>query len=145
MVQVVPTVRPNVPIDGFRAVPKLQGDCTAALISSEDMMAKSARMERIEAMLADDPTDAFLRYSLGMEYVSLGDDATAVSVFRELIAQDPTAAGAVPAYHMAGQALNRLGQIDQACDMLRAGIAAAAKVGDSHARGEMEGLLGSIE
>ncbi len=104
-------------------------------------MAKTARMEKIEAMLAEDPDDALLRYSLGMEYVSSNDDAAAVQVFRELIARSPY----VPAYHMAGQALNRLGRIDEACQMLRDGIAAARSVGDHLALGEMEGLLTAIE
>jgi Flp pilus assembly protein TadD len=104
-------------------------------------MAKTARMEKIEAMLADDPADELLRYSLGMEHVSAGDDATAVAVFRELIARSPY----VPAFHMAGQALNRLGRVEEACRMLRDGIAAARAAGDGHALGEMEGLLSAIE
>jgi uncharacterized protein HemY len=104
-------------------------------------MAKTARMEKIEAMLAEDPDDPFLRYSLGMEYASANDDAGAVAVFRELIALSPY----VPAYHMAGQALNRLGRAEEACGILREGIAAARTAGDSHALGEMEGLLSTIE
>ncbi|MBX3398360.1 MAG: hypothetical protein KF873_06430 [Gemmataceae bacterium] len=104
-------------------------------------MARTARMEKIEAMLAEDPADPFLRYSLGMEYASAGDDAGAVRVFQELIALSPY----VPAYHMAGQALNRLGRIEDACAILRAGIAAARAAGDHHALGEMEGLLAAIE
>jgi uncharacterized protein HemY len=98
-------------------------------------------MEKIEAMLADDPDDPFLRYSLGMEHASAGDDAGAVRVFRELVARSPY----VPAYHMGGQALNRLGHVEEACAMLRDGIAAARAVGDHHALGEMEGLLAAIE
>ena len=104
-------------------------------------MAKSPRMEQIQAMLAADPDDVMLRYMLGMEYVAAGDDAGAVGVFRELVAKSPY----VPAYHMAGQALNRLGRDAEACDMLRRGIAAARAAGDLHALGEMEGLLTTIE
>ena len=104
-------------------------------------MQKTARMEKIEAMLAEDPDDAFLRYSLGMEYASAGDDANAVRVFRELVARTSY----VPAYHMGGQALNRLGKIEEACAILREGIAAARAAGDHHALGEMEGLLTAIE
>lgn len=104
-------------------------------------MAKTPRMEKIEAMLADDPTDPLLRYSLAMEYVSANDDATAVKEFQQLIAITPY----VPAFHMAGQALNRLGRVEDACQMLRDGIAAARTHGDAHAAGEMEGLLSAIE
>ncbi len=108
-------------------------------------MPQSARLAKIQAMLADDPDDAFLRYSLGMEHISLGDDASAVTVFEDLIALKPTGTETVPAYHMAGQALNRLARYDAACTMLRAGIGAARAVGDHHALGEMETLLQSIE
>lgn len=103
-------------------------------------MAKTARMEQIEAMLADDPADDMLHYMLGMEHASAGDDASAVAVFRGLIAKSPY----VPAYHMAGQALIRLQQFDAAAAMLQAGIEAARTQGDFHALGEMEVLLATV-
>jgi predicted Zn-dependent protease len=99
------------------------------------------RMKQLEALLADDPNDSFLRYGLAMEHASAGDDATAVHQLMELIAIEPY----VPAYHMAGQIYNRLGRVEEAMVILRAGIDQARKQGDSHARGEMEGLLMSIE
>lgn len=110
-------------------------------------MARTPRMAQIEAMLADDPDDAFLRYGLAMEHASAGDDAGCVTVLRDLIAlraADPY----IPAYLQAGQALVRLDKISEACDVLRAGIDTARKVGTPeamHAHGEMQGLLSSIE
>ena len=107
-------------------------------------MARTPRMAQIEALLADDPGDPFLRYGLAMEYVSAGDDATAARLLMELIASTPDRPY-VPAFLMAGQTLNRLGRVAEACDVLRKGIEAARAVGNDHARGEMEGLLVSIE
>lgn len=107
-------------------------------------MAKTPRMEQIEAMLADDPGDAFLRYGLAMEHASHGDDESAVRVLRELIAATPDQPY-VPAYHMLGQALARVGRESEAAAALREGIVAARKVGDGHALGEMEGLLSTLE
>ena len=107
-------------------------------------MAKSPRMLQIEAMLAEDPNDAFLRYGLAMEHSSLGDDASAVTVLRDLIARTPDEPY-VPAYLQAGQALMRLGKEPEAAVILREGIAAAKKVGDLHAMGEMQGLLATVE
>lgn len=104
-------------------------------------MAKTPRMEQIEALLQDQPDDVMLRYMLGMEHVSAGDDATAVEVFQALI----TASQYVPAYHMAGQALNRLGREPEACAVLRAGIEVARATGEHHALGEMDALLATIE
>ncbi|OWK38704.1 hypothetical protein [Fimbriiglobus ruber] len=107
-------------------------------------MAKTPRMEQIEAMLVDDPDDAFLRYALSMEYTSLGDDESATRVLRELIAlkaDEPY----VPAFLQAGQSLMRLGREIEAAAVLRTGVEAARKAGDSHAQGEMQGLLSTLE
>jgi hypothetical protein len=104
-------------------------------------------MEQIEALLADDPDDAFLRYGLAMEHASAGDDAGCVAVLRDLIARS-AADPYVPAYLQAGQALARLDRTDEAADVLRAGIEAAEKSGTPdalHARGEMLGLLATVE
>jgi hypothetical protein len=100
-------------------------------------------MEQIEAMLAEEPDDPFLRYGLAMEHAGAGDDAACVAVLRDLIAR--TADNPyVPAFLQAGQALVRLDRIDEAADVLRRGIDAARRAGDTHAQGEMQGLLDSI-
>ena len=107
-------------------------------------MAKTPRMAQIEAMLADDPDDAFLRYGLAMEHAGQGDDEAAVKVLKELIALkagDPY----VPAFLQAGQALIRLGREPEAAAVLRQGIEAARTAGDLHALGEMQGFLATIE
>jgi hypothetical protein len=101
-------------------------------------------MEQIEAMLAEDPNDAFLRYGLAMEHASSGDDATCVEVLRDLIARTVATVPYVPAYLQAGQALVRLDRITEACDVLRQGVDVARRVGDTHAQGEMQGLLDSV-
>ena len=106
-------------------------------------MPRTARMEQIEAMLAEDPDDAFLRYGLAMEHASAGDDTTCVEVLRDLIART-AAKPYVPAFLQAGQALVRLDRIPEACAILRDGVEAARKAGDTHAQGEMQGLLDSI-
>ena len=45
----------------------------------------------------------------------------------------------------AGQALMRHDRVPDACAVLRQGVEAARKAGDTHAQGEMQGLLDSIE
>ena len=100
-------------------------------------------MDQIEAMLADDPDDPFLRYGLAMEQASAGDDAACIEVLRDLIGRT-AAAPYIPAFLQAGQALVRLDRIAEACAILRQGVEAAGKAGDTHAQGEMQGLLDSI-
>lgn len=109
-----------------------------------DPMAKTPRMEQIEALLAEDPDDAFLRYGLAMEHISQGDDASAVVVLTELIVLKADAPY-VPAFLQAGQALIRLGREPEAATVLRQGIEAAGRAGDLHALGEMQGFLATIE
>ncbi len=110
-------------------------------------MTKSPRLLQIEAMLADHPTDAFLRYGQAMEYAGGGDDATSAELLRQLIAlggESPY----IPAFLMAGQTYARLGEEGKAADVLRAGIAAAERAGTPqalHALGEMQGLLSTVE
>ena len=48
-----------------------------------------SRREKIEAMLADDPTDTFLRYSLAMELRSEGDHDQSLSKLAEMTQDDP--------------------------------------------------------
>ncbi len=107
-------------------------------------MARTPRMAQIEALLAEDPDDAFLRYGLAMEHASAGDDATCVDILRDLIAR--TAANPyIPAFLQCGQALIRLDRTAEAADILRHGIQAARAAGDTHAEGEMQGLLATLE
>jgi Tfp pilus assembly protein PilF len=97
-------------------------------------------MAQIEALLADDATDPFLRYGLAMEYVSAGDDATAADHLLRLTADSTY----VPAFLQAGQVLNRLNRVSEAAEVLRRGITVAQQVGDAHAEGEMAGLLATL-
>lgn len=99
------------------------------------------RREKIEAMLADDPRDTFLRYSLAMELDKEGQHDASLTRFADLTRDDPPY---VPAFFMAGQQLARLNRIDEAQRILRDGIEAARVHGDLHAAGEMSEFLASL-
>lgn len=101
----------------------------------------STRREKIEAMLAAEPGDTFLRYSLAMELDKEGDHDRSLDQLTELIEDDPPY---VPAFFMAGQQLARLGRVEKARDVLRVGIEVARQQGDSHAAGEMSEFLASL-
>ena len=105
------------------------------------MSARTARMQQIEAMLAEEPHDAELRYFLAMEYLSAGDEATGTQKLRELTSDSTY----VPAFLQAGQVLSRQGQAPEACAILRRGLECAQKQGNTHAFGEMQALLDSLE
>lgn len=100
-----------------------------------------SRREKIEAMLADDPGDTFLRYSLAMELDKEGDHDASLARFAELARDNPPY---VPAFFMAGQQLVRLGRVEEARVILRDGIAAAHTQSNLHAAGEMTEFLNSL-
>jgi Tfp pilus assembly protein PilF len=104
-------------------------------------MSDKSRKGQLEEMLAADPNDSFVRYGLAMEYAGGGQDQEAVRCLRELLARDTNY---VPAYLQAGRALIRLGEDDEAREVLRAGINVAKRTGDDHAAGEMAGFLESL-
>jgi tetratricopeptide (TPR) repeat protein len=101
----------------------------------------ASRRQQLEALLADDPNDPFLRYGMAMEFSSEGDHDTALRWFNDLIQVQPEY---VPAYLQAGQALVRLDREEEAMAVYQAGIAMAKKMGDAHAAGEMEQFLDGI-
>ncbi|NND97667.1 MAG: hypothetical protein HKN47_10105 [Pirellulaceae bacterium] len=100
-----------------------------------------SRREKIEAMLTDDPTDTFLRYSLAMELRSAGEHDESIQKLTELTQDAPPY---VPAFFMAAQQLVDLDRVDQAREFLRFGIDEARKQGDGHAAAEMSELLSSL-
>jgi tetratricopeptide (TPR) repeat protein len=100
-----------------------------------------SRREKIEAMLAEEPGDAFLRYSLAMELDKEGNHDGSLAWFAELVREDPPY---VPAFFMAAQQLTRLGRVNEARAYLRDGIEAARIQGNAHAAGEMSEFLASL-
>lgn len=100
-----------------------------------------SRREKIEAMLADDPGDTFLRYSLAMELDKEGDHDASLAKFEELTRNDPPY---VPAFFMSAQQLARIGRADEAIVILRRGIEAASAQNDQHAAREMGEFLASL-
>lgn len=105
------------------------------------MSGTTTRRQKIEAMLADEPHDVFLRYSLAMELDKEGDHDASLSRLGELT-RDATPY--VPAYFMAAQQLVRLSRVNEARTYLRDGIEAARTQGNAHAAGEMGEFLASL-
>jgi predicted Zn-dependent protease len=110
-------------------------------LSSVEERKRMSRRAKIEAMLAEEPNDTFLRYSLAMEFRSEGDPEASVAKLTELTQDSPPY---VPAFFMAAQQLADLGRVDQARTFLRDGIDQARLQGDTHAAAEMSELLAQL-
>jgi thioredoxin-like negative regulator of GroEL len=104
-------------------------------------MSEPTRREKIEAMLAEDPSDTFLRYSLAMELQKEGRHAESLARFEELMGESPPH---VPAFFMAAKLFVELDRRDDARRMLRSGIEEARKQNDAHAASEMAEMLTAL-
>jgi len=93
-----------------------------------------SRREKIEAMLAEEPGDTFLRYSLAMELQKEGELERSLACFEELMRSVPPH---VPSFFMAGKLLVQMRAVTRARAVLREGIEQARQQGDHHAAGEM--------
>ena len=98
----------------------------------------SSRREKIEALLAEEPSDAFLRYSLAMELDKEANHEASLNLLAGL-QTDPQPY--VPSFFMAAQQLARLGRPEEARSALRTGIEEARRQGDAHAAAEMSEFL----
>lgn len=102
-----------------------------------------SRLDKIQQMLKADPNDVFLNFSLAMEYVKENRHAEAVAQFERVTQLDPNH---VAAYMQRASVLVILKRTDDARQALEQGIAAAKRVGVTHAAekmNEMQKLLGS--
>jgi predicted Zn-dependent protease len=95
------------------------------------------KLAALNEILQLDPTNAFARYGLAMEFVSQNNTDAALTEFTTLIGHNPDY---VPAYQMSAQTLSKLGRTEEALTRLHEGISAANRTGNQHALAEMEGM-----
>jgi Flp pilus assembly protein TadD len=95
-------------------------------------------MEVLKAMVAQNPADAFARYGLAMELVKTGQLESGVAEFRALLEHNPNYAAA---YFHGGQALEKMGDVEQARRLYEKGIEVTGRTGDQHTRSELQAAL----
>ena len=98
----------------------------------------STRLDILRSMVELRPTDSFARYGLAMEYRKTGDLDAAMVEFRALMAANPEYA---PAYFHGGQTLERMGFLAEAREVYLQGVEVTTRIGDQHAKSEMQGAL----
>ena len=97
-----------------------------------------SRLEILQAMLDRNPADSFARYGLAMEYANSGNLEEAVREYRALLNNDPSYAAA---YYHGGQALEKLGRLEEAREMYEKGIDVTSRSGDVKTRSELEAAV----
>lgn len=96
------------------------------------------RLEALRKLAAANPNDVFARYGLAMALAGAGQTAEAVAEFQHVLALDPNY---TVAYFQMGQALEKLGRREEARQVYERGIQVASRLGQAHARDQLEGAL----
>jgi tetratricopeptide (TPR) repeat protein len=96
------------------------------------------RLDVLRGMVAANPTDSFARYGLAMECVKSGKLQDAVDEFNKLLEVNANYAAA---YFHGGQALEKLGKLDEARALYQTGIEVTTATGDLHTRSELQAAL----
>jgi tetratricopeptide (TPR) repeat protein len=104
-------------------------------------MVDESRVAALREILQANPTDAFARYALGLEFSGAGDTDAALSEFKQLLSAHPDYTNG---YFMAAQVLERAGRFPESRQMLEQGISSAQRTNNRHALSEMEAMLETL-
>lgn len=94
------------------------------------------RIEKLRKFLETSPKDCFLNHALALEYVKMGDEATAKECFERNLAND---VHYVATYYHLGKLLERTGQPQEAIKIYEQGMAEAKNAKDMHSYNELQG------
>jgi len=93
------------------------------------------RMERLKAFLKESPDDSFLKHALALEYIKIGNDEEAKTMFESNLHKD---AAYVATYYHLGKLLERAGAQQEAIDIYEKGMQVAKAAGDMHSYNELQ-------
>lgn len=94
------------------------------------------RIEKLKEFLKSNPEDSFVQHAMALEYIKLGYDEPAKSLFKEILNREPDYIGSY--YHLA-KLLERNDKTDEAVAVYVKGMEEAKKAGENHAFGELRG------
>lgn len=96
------------------------------------------RLEALEKLAAEHPRDVFAHYALAMALAGAGQPAEAVAEFEQVLSMD---ANYTVAYFQMGQTLEKLGRLEEARRIYQRGNEVTARLGQAHAREQLESAL----
>jgi Tfp pilus assembly protein PilF len=92
------------------------------------------RIAQLNDFLKNNPNDAFVQHALALEHIKKGDDATARTLFENILTQNEDYVGSY--YHLA-KLLERTGARDEALAVYEKGMAKSKALGENHAYNEL--------
>ncbi len=101
-----------------------------------------ARLEQLQTLLEQDPTDSFTRYAIGLELAKAGKYEDAIRALEELREQSPDY---VPTYYMLAGYYRKTNDTESAKLIYEEGIVQARQAGDRHAQSELQAALDELE
>lgn len=100
------------------------------------------RIDVLKSFIDKNPNDPFSYYALAMEYLRRDLTDEALEVFSQLMERHPDY---VPTYFQAGMAFRKAGRIEQAQSAFNKGIEVAGRLGNIHARNELQEALAQMK
>src|SRR5437868_9676914 len=92
------------------------------------------RITRLREMLAASPDDSFLQHALAIEYIKLGNDQDARTLFETLLKREP---GYVGSYYHLAKLLERNDWTEEAVKVYEEGMKQAKLADDQFAYAEL--------
>ncbi|MCK9407633.1 MAG: tetratricopeptide repeat protein [Bacteriovoracaceae bacterium] len=105
-------------------------------------MASEQRIEKLKAMIANDPSDSFSRYALALEYNGINEPLTAIELLEELLKHNEKY---LPAYHQLAQLFGKMNKTQEAKKIYRSGIDLAIEQNDEKEAKELREELEELE
>ncbi len=100
------------------------------------------RLGQLQAMLAEEPGDVFLRYAIALEWKRMGDMVRAIADLEALLGDEP---GHIASYYQLALMLAEMDRISEAVHTCSAGSLRCIMAGDRKARTELLELKASLE
>jgi tetratricopeptide (TPR) repeat protein len=102
-------------------------------------------MNRIELLLSyleESPADPFLHFALAQEYTAQNQIELALEKYDYLMEKHPSYVGT---YYHAGQACEKVENLEKALECYQKGIVVAQEANDRHSASELEGVKTLLE
>ncbi len=99
------------------------------------------RLSQLQAMLADEPGDPFLRYAIALEHKRAGRMEQAITDIEALLLEDPKY---IACYHQLALLLADGGRVQEAAEACHAGALQCLVTGDVKARAELLALRNAL-
>ena len=100
------------------------------------------RIEKLKEFLRQNPDDSFVQHALALEYIKLGNDNEARTLFETILSREP---GYVGSYYHLAKLLERIGENDSAIKVCEKGMVEAKNAGDQLAYNELQGVYDDLD